>query len=346
MASEFLSHCNLNAPKRTLAYVCFGSTSVLVPILSIRVVALILNPELEMKIVLGTLMTFVLIGAIHADEGGKPIPSSVISDPAPDPAHPPHSAQVLVPSHGLGMNALFYLAGGVGPHPTVVLLHGFPGNEQNLDLAQAIRRAGWNVLTLHYRGAWGSPGIFSIHNVLEDANAAVTFVRRPDIAKKFDIDTHRIVLGGHSMGGFASASHARTDEHLLGVFLIDAWNVGNTGDEFAKVSGPARAALVKKEFDDIGNSLHGATAMSTAAEVSVHRKDWNFLSWAKDLTRCPLLVIGASKAGGEENRQLAEAVTRDGCKVTAVTIQTDHSFQDNRIALAAEVVDWLQKLPN
>jgi pimeloyl-ACP methyl ester carboxylesterase len=309
-------------------------------------VALILNPELEMKIVLGTLMTFVLIGAIHADEGGKPIPSSVISDPAPDPAHPPHSAQVLVPSHGLGMNALFYLAGGVGPHPTVVLLHGFPGNEQNLDLAQAIRRAGWNVLTLHYRGAWGSPGIFSIHNVLDDANAAVTFVRRPDIAKKFDIDTHRIVLGGHSMGGFASASHARTDEHLLGVFLIDAWNVGNTGDEFAKVSGPARAALVKKEFDDIGNSLHGATAMSTAAEVSVHRKDWNFLSWAKDLTRCPLLVIGASKAGGEENRQLAEAVTRDGGKVTAVTIQTDHSFQDNRIALAAEVVDWLQKLPN
>ncbi|MGO8830210.1 MAG: alpha/beta hydrolase family protein [Steroidobacteraceae bacterium] len=299
-----------------------------------------------MKIVLGTLMTFVLIGAIHADEGVKPIPSSVISDPAPDPAHPPHSAQVLVPSHGLGMNALFYLAGGVGPHPTVVLLHGFPGNEQNLDLAQAIRRAGWNVLTLHYRGAWGSPGIFSIHNALEDANAAVTFVRRPDIAKKFDIDTHRIVLGGHSMGGFASASHARTDEHLLGVFLIDAWNVGNTGDEFSKVSGPARAALVQKEFDDIGNSLHGATAMSTAAEVSEHRKDWNFLSWAKDLTQCPLLVIGASKAGGEANRQLAEAVTRDGGKVTAVTIQTDHSFQDHRIALAAEVVDWLQKLPN
>jgi hypothetical protein len=47
----------------------------------------------------------------------------------------------------------------------------------------------------------GQPGIFSIHHVLEDADAAVTFVLRPEIAEKFGIDTRRIVLGGHSMGG-------------------------------------------------------------------------------------------------------------------------------------------------
>jgi len=55
---------------------------------------------------------------------------------------------------------------------------------------------------------------------------------------------------------------------------------------------------------------------------------------------------GASKAGGEENRQLAEAVARAGGKVTAVTLPSDHSFQDHRIALAAEVVKWLQNLTN
>ena len=47
---------------------------------------------------------------------------------------------------------------GAGRRPTVVLLHGLPGNEKNLDLAQAIRRAGWNVVTFNYRGSWGSPG--------------------------------------------------------------------------------------------------------------------------------------------------------------------------------------------
>src|SRR5262245_56084827 len=66
------------------------------------------------------------------------IPSAVISDPAPDPVQAPRSAQVLIPSGGVGMNGMFYLSGGRGPHPTFVLLHGFPGNEQNLDLAQAI----------------------------------------------------------------------------------------------------------------------------------------------------------------------------------------------------------------
>ena len=44
-------------------------------------------------------------------------------------------------------------ANGQGPHPTIVLLHGFPGNEKNLDLAQSLRRAGYNVLFFHYRGA-------------------------------------------------------------------------------------------------------------------------------------------------------------------------------------------------
>jgi predicted alpha/beta-fold hydrolase len=47
----------------------------------------------------------------------------------------------------------------------VILFHGLPGNEQNLDLAQAIRRANWNVLTLHYRGSLGSPGTYSDHRI-------------------------------------------------------------------------------------------------------------------------------------------------------------------------------------
>src|SRR5262245_41596943 len=216
-----------------------------------------------------------LAGAAVAADPLPAVPSAVISDPAPDPAHPPRSAQVLVPSQGVGLNGLFYLAAGGGSHPTLVLLHGFPGNEQNLDLAQAIRRAGWNVLTLHYRGSWGSPGTFSIAHVLEDADAALVFVRRADIAEKFGIDTRRIVLGGHSMGGFATAAHARKDEHLFGVVLLDAWNVGATGDEFSKVNGAARAAKAAKEFDDLGNSLQGATPSSTAEELVAHRTEWN-----------------------------------------------------------------------
>jgi acetyl esterase/lipase len=187
--------------------------------------------------------------------------------------------------------------------------------------------------------------VFSISHVLEDTDAAVAFVRRPDIAKKYAIDTQRIVLGGHSMGGFAAAAHARTDSGLIGVVLIDAWNVGADGDTLSKVSGTQRAALAAKDFDDFGNSLQGATPTSIAAETVAHRGEWNFLSWAADLTHRPLLVIGASQEDGEGNRQLADAVTRAGGKVTSVTFPSDHSFQDHRIALEAKVVSWLQSLP-
>jgi len=298
-----------------------------------------------MKTWLGLGLLVGLAGMAQSGAQAPPIPAVVISDPVPDSAHPPHSAQVLVPSHGVGMNGLFYLAGGAGPHPTVILLHGIPGNEQNLDLAQAIRRAGWNVLTMHYRGAWGSPGVFSITHVTEDVDAAVAFVRQPDVAAKYGIDTKRIVLGGHSMGGFATAAHARHDEHLVGVLLLDAWNAGATGDQFSKLGKAELEAVAAKRFDDFGNSLQGATPASIASEVLAHRVEWNYQSWAKQLTHSPLLVIGASKAGGEENRKLADAVTAAGGKVTAITIESDHSFQDHRIALAVYVVSWLQGLP-
>lgn len=298
-----------------------------------------------MKAALAMCLAVAVFGAGLADNPNTQIPSAVISDPVPDPAHPPRSAQVLVPSLGVGMNALFYLAGGAGAHGTVILLHGLPGNEQNLDLAQAIRRAGWNVLTLHYRGSWGSPGQFSIANVLEDAGAAVAFVRRADIANQFAIDTRRLVLGGHSMGGFAAASHARADKDLLGIMLIDAWNVGATGRELAGQNGVDRAALAEKEFNDFGNSLHGATATSIADEIVAHRSEWDFISWANDLTRRPMLIVGASMGFGENNRRLGAAVASAGGNVHAVTLPTDHSFQDRRIELAAEVVKWLQTLP-
>src|SRR5579862_8666179 len=57
------------------------------------------------------------------------------------PAHeqPPASAEEIgIDSGGHRLNGLLYLPGGAGPHPVVIFLHGYPGNERNLDLAQAV----------------------------------------------------------------------------------------------------------------------------------------------------------------------------------------------------------------
>src|SRR3974390_96678 len=152
------------------------------------------------------------------------VPAAISSDPTVNHTDPASMEQLEIASHGANMNALIYLAAGAGPHPTVILLHGFPGYEQNLDLAQSIRRAGWNVLFFHYRGSWGSPGSFSFANSIEDTQAAIGWARDPQNAKKYRIDPERIVLIGHSMGGFM-ASAAGRDPKLQGVAMLAAWNI-------------------------------------------------------------------------------------------------------------------------
>jgi dienelactone hydrolase len=140
------------------------------------------------------------------------VPAAIMADPPQDKAHPAKSIPVALPTGGITINGLLYTAAGAGPHPTVVLFHGFPGNEQNLDLARAIQRSGWNVLTLHYRGSWGSRGDYSITHCMEDGLAAVAWLRDPKIAVAPFVDAKRIVVIGHSLGamvaGYVSAHDA------------------------------------------------------------------------------------------------------------------------------------------
>src|SRR5258708_23565363 len=112
---------------------------------------------------------------IHAQENAERAPAALTSDLPPDPAYPATMAWPDIPSHGAKLYSVIYIASGAGPHPTVLMLHGFPGNEKNLDLAYSIRRAGWNVLVPFYRGAWGSGGKFSFTPALEAAYSTISF---------------------------------------------------------------------------------------------------------------------------------------------------------------------------
>ena len=67
---------------------------------------------------------------------------ALASDPPSDPAFPAKTLPHAISSGSVTLNAVLYTAAGAGPHPAVLLLHGLPGNEQNIDLAQSLRRAG------------------------------------------------------------------------------------------------------------------------------------------------------------------------------------------------------------
>jgi hypothetical protein len=63
------------------------------------------------------------------------VPAAIFTDPPVDASHPAKMTVLHIPSHGVLINGIAYQPAGAGLHPTLVICHGLPGNEKNLDLA-------------------------------------------------------------------------------------------------------------------------------------------------------------------------------------------------------------------
>lgn len=286
----------------------------------------------------GVAMIAALLASIALMQSAAP--AAVAVDPPRDAAHPAAMTALAIPSGGTSLNAVLYTAAGAGPHPTVLLLHGFPGNEQNLDLAQAMRRAGWDVLTLHYRGSWGTPGSFSFHHVLEDADAALAWLRSP-AALAAGVDVRRIAVVGHSMGGMATAYVAGHDPAIIGAGLISAAGM-NLFD------GPKQEAVkaLRQEYGaGIMHTLAGTTPETLYAEVVADPKAFTLDTYAAGAARKPVLVISSDDGLKPVDDNFAAAVIASGGSPRQVHLTTDHSYSDMRIALETAVLAWLTTLP-
>src|SRR5690348_3348788 len=147
-----------------------------------------------------------LIPLAPVSSGASAAPAAIDQDPPIDHAHPAVGAGLQFTSHGKRVNAMLYLPAGAGPHPAVILLHGLPGNEQNLDLARAMQRAGWAVVTFHYRGSWGSGGTFALGGGCDDVDSLLEDISSADGSAKWHIDPRRIVIMVTAMAGSSRAA--------------------------------------------------------------------------------------------------------------------------------------------
>lgn len=249
-----------------------------------------------------------------------------------------------IPSHGQLLNALLYVAAGSSPHPTVVLLHGFPGNERNLDLAQAMRRAGWNVLYFNYRGSWGTPGDFSFSHCLEDVASAVAYLKTPENAAKLRIDPSRIVLIGHSMGGFMAILSAATDPSILAMGTISAAPMADhVPPHLPEAAKPQAISQIAKSLANEGMApLAGCTPESLAQELVDHLNDWQWSDKAAALESRPVLMISSDDGLAAADDAFASKEKAIGNRhVTTLHLATDHAYSDKRLELSAAVLQWL-----
>lgn len=265
------------------------------------------------------------------------LPKAIYTDPVSDKAHPARMVVLHIPSGKVSINGIGYLAAGAGVHPTVVICHGLPGNEKNLDLAQALRRAGWNAITFNYRGSWGSPGEYRFTQNPEDAKAVLAFLRDPTNAERYGIDTQRIAIVGHSMGGWVAATVGGQDDGLLGVGLISAANMGRN-------AGQDRAKVVSRMADNM-ESLSGVTAEAMADELIANGDAFDFMREARGLSGKSVLILSSDDGLAPQTDELAAAIrAAGGRKLQTVHQATDHGWSDRRIALQVAIINWLQVL--
>jgi uncharacterized protein len=271
----------------------------------------------------------------------------VRSDPSPTLLPPASMDEIAIPSHGARMNGLIYLATGPGAHPVVIFLHGYPGNERNLDLAQAVRRAGYHTLYVDYRGTWGSGGTFSFAHGLEDTAAVLSWVRSPENVAKYHFDTSRITLVGHSFGGWLALLTAGHEAPGVCVAALAAWNAGWEAKRFGAHAAERAGALdYFRQTTAEGGPIH-ASADELLSEMTEHATAWDYLTQANGLKNRALLLVAGTRddasSGVERHTQLADAIHAAGGKlVRIVTLEDDHPFSSHRLALAETLVDWLR----
>lgn len=268
------------------------------------------------------------------------------SDPVPDPDYPPAIEELTISSDGARMPGLIYLANGPGPHPTVVLLHGLPGNEKNLDIAQTVRRAGFNVLFFHYRGAWGADGTYSIRQLDDDVLAALAFLREPGNAALYRVDTAYLSLLGHSLGGFTALAAGHRDPDLVCVGAMAPANLvlWKLGFQHGDLTGERLLAYADSLF--MLQGLDGRKMSEQLAEASAAELDTR--GFGPGLANKSVFMVVGEQDTITTPRDMFEPVVAaygkvPGLKLEHHTISGDHSFSWSRIALTRLVLQWLQR---
>ena len=262
--------------------------------------------------------------------------SIVLRDLAWNKNSPAGSIELFIPSVDALLAGFIYKANGAQRHPTLLLLHGYPGNERNLDIAQVVRSHGWNVLYFDYRGSWGSQGKFSFKNCVEDVVNVVSFCKK--YQDSLQIDTSNIVLFGHSMAGWVGLKAIQQLPSIKKAFILSAWDIYNqykrqlTGDELAAFN--ANADTLGKYF-----VLNGS--LKDRFQPVIEKEEYfNLEKNIYPIKEKQIIMLDEH----ERNRRIAEAIENLNPVFFKYYVwQTDHVFSNKRVSLINMVLSFLDR---
>lgn len=247
-----------------------------------------------------------------------------------DSKFPAFNKEIILTSKGDSIASYAFIASGKQPKETIILLHGLPGNDNQFDIAQSLRRTGRNVIHFNYRGSWGSQGNFLYSNCLEDVNEVINYFTSKEVSEKLRINTKSLVLIGRSFGGGIALIQGSKNTHVKKIIAISSMNAGSEKHPIHHQNKYDRwIAYFKKQI------MLNITPTKFLQDVYDHKKIYDVVTYKNQLKSKKVLIIEDTDNNQHWIQQLEN--------VELNRFDSDHNFISNRIKLTKDIIDWLDK---
>ena len=245
-----------------------------------------------------------------------------------NPDYPAFNEEMIFTIAGDTVAGYGFIANGKALKETIILAHGFPGNDNNFDVAQAIRRTGKNVIHFNYRGSWGSQGNYLYTNGLDDIDGIIKYLSIPENAKRLRIRTDDFTLLGRSYGGGIALIQGSKNEQVKKIIAVSS---ANYGDRLAPYTTLDDLVAYKKYM---AKQIMINVDINTFLQEMLDNKDrFNVVTYKDLLKEKKVLIIEDSDRNMNWISQLEN--------IELVNIESGHNFIDKRIKMTNTIINWL-----
>ena len=270
------------------------------------------------------------------------------TDPSPvDPTSPPAITPLFVEVAGERINGYVYLADGPGPHATVVFAPDVPGYETNADLAQALRRAGYNAALFGYRGTGASSGSFEWEQAADDVAAVLDHLSGP-AATELRVDPDRVHLVGDGFGSWAALAAAGGRSAIGCVATVGAWNPAVRARELA--TGGAAAEYFRDAIQAAASDngpVRGSSGDALIGALTEDAATFDLMSVASGGAGKSVLLITSAQGENDPARQtMLVGAALAGARANGVErfiLGDDDAFSSSRVRVARSLVTWFER---
>lgn len=263
----------------------------------------------------------------------------LLKDGNPNAVEPAHGVYLNLDSHGSRIFGRLLLPDFFDKEsrcPVVLMLHGHPGGDKNLDIGEALRANGYAVAVISYRGVWGSHGDYLLTHNIEDVIATVDFLREK--AADYRLDPNRVYLFGHSMGGFSALNAMARGLQVSGAVLMAPYDAG------------FKYLFDRPNFDSVmackaRGYFHLSSETALEEDAARNAEAWNFRNLLPKLDKnIPYCFIdGAKDTTSRPTDALAEEMKQAGFRVSHHLLEDGHMFPLHRATIARIALEHFGK---